>query len=307
MRRLNKISERYFFEKKIGSGSFGEVYLVCQIETNKNIAGKLENKRENSRLYDEYKIYKRLHRKGLTYGIPNYYDYIETPIYNILFIELLGDSLEKRYIDNNKRLSLGCILKIGLDILTIIENFHNAGYIHRDIKPSNFMFNVESNYMDDKLYIVDYGLSKRYILNNEHIEMRSGRSLTGTARYASLNVHMGIEPSRRDDIESIGYMLIYLIKGKLPWQGIKKDKIDINKKKDEMKLNKEKDQLELIGDVKMSTSMEELCKDIPPIFKDYINYARGLKFKEKPNYNYLKDLLLNYANDNNITIKYEFI
>lgn len=296
MKKLNKISDKYFFEKRVGSGSFGEVYTVFHKLLDKDIAAKIENKRENSRLYDEYKIYRRLHRKGFTEGIPQYYEYLETPVYNILLMELLGDSLEKKYLDIEKKISIGSVLKLGIEIIKVIENFHKAGYIHRDIKPSNFMFNIENSYSDMKLYIVDFGLSKRYIINNEHIEMKTGRSLTGTARYASINVHNGIEPSRRDDIESIGYMLIYLLKGKLPWQGIKKT--DVGQAK--------KDQIELIGDKKLCTSVNELCKDIPNIFIEYINYARKLKFTEKPDYKYLINLFTSYAKENNISLEYNF-
>jgi serine/threonine protein kinase len=129
---------------------------------------------------------------------------------------------------------------------------------------------------------MDFGLSKRYLSSNgEHIDLREDRTLMGTARYASINVHMGFEPSRRDDLESVGYMLVYFIKKKLPWQGLKK--------------KKDVDQLKLIGEYKMKISLDELCDKLPQCFKEYLKYCRNLKFSETPDYKYLKRLFLDTA------------
>jgi serine/threonine protein kinase len=143
-----------------------------------------------------------------------------------------------------------------------------------------------------ELYILDFGLSKRFYKNKQHIEYKTNKSLVGTARYTSINIHLGIEPSRRDDIESIGYMLVYFLKGELPWQGLKKQK--------------GVDHLELISEVKLSTSIKNLCEGLPEEFFEYLNYIRKVSFEERPDYKYLKELFINCGKNNNVRLEYNF-
>lgn len=128
------------------------------------------------------------------------------------------------------------------------------------------------------IHIIDYGLAKKFIdtKTGEHIKYRDNKELTGTARYASINTHLGIEQSRRDDLEGLGYVLIYFLRGSLPWQGL------------HAKTKKEK--YESIRDVKLSTPVETLCKEFPDEFIEYINYCRKLNFTDTPNYTHLKKL-----------------
>ncbi len=289
----NLVSNEYEIIKKLGSGSFGEVYLTKILSSGQLVASKIEEKesdKKSSKIIDEYKIYKKLELKGLKKGIPKIYSIYETPKFNVLVMELLGENLDTIFSSFNKKFNLGTVLKLGYELINLIEKVHNCGFIHRDIKPNNFMFGVGDKKYE--LFILDFGLSKKFYKNNKHIEYKTNKSLVGTARYTSLNIHLGIEPSRRDDLESIGYMLIYFLKGELPWQGLKK--------------KKNQDQLELIGEVKLSTSTKNLCKDIPKCFTEYIEYIRKLSFDERPNYKYLKDLFIQCALDFDVKLEYEF-
>ncbi len=290
----NLVSNEYEIIKKLGSGSFGEVYLTKILTNGALVASKIEekdnSKKKTSKIVDEYKIYKKLELKGVRKGIPKIYSIYETPKFNVLVMELLGENLETIFNNFDKIFTLGTVLKLGIEIIGLIEKVHNCGFIHRDIKPNNFMFGVGSKKYE--LYILDFGLSKKFYKNKKHIEYKTNKSLVGTARYTSINIHLGIEPSRRDDLESIGYMLIYFLKGQLPWQGLKKQK--------------NTDHLELIGEVKLSTSVKTLCKDIPYHFNDYVDYVRKLSFDEKPDYKYIQDLFVKCANDYKVNIEYEF-
>ena len=285
------ISEDYNIIKKIGSGSFGDVYLADSISLNKQVAIKVEEKRKNSRIVEEYKIYRRLFKRGMNNGIPQIYDIIETPKFNILVLELLGFSLDHIFSSFNKQFSIETVLKLGIDITTLLESVHNCGYLHRDIKPNNFLIGHTDK---NQLYIMDFGLSKKYIdASNNHLNLKIDRSMVGTARYASINIHMGLEPSRRDDLESVAYMLIYFLKGSLPWQGIKKEP--------------DQDQLQLIGDTKLCTNMKKFCDDLPTCFFKFLDYTRSLKYDEIPNYDFIRSLFIDYANSNNIIPNYQWI
>lgn len=281
------VSNEYKLLREIGSGSFGEVYLAKN-KDNKKFAAKIEKKGDRSRLYDEYKFYKKLYDRGFKIGIPKIISFIETPEYNMLVMELLGKNLDELLEEYNGTFDINTVLKIGIDIINLLECLHETGFIHRDIKPNNFMTGYKSD--SKHLYVLDFGLSKQYINKKEHINFKGERSLIGTARYASINVHMGFEPSRRDDLEAVGYMLIYFLKGKLPWQGLKKEKND--------------DHIRMIGDVKMSTNIKKLCENIPTCFIEYISYCKKLQFDEKPDYNYLKNLFIKEADNQHIDLKY---
>jgi len=290
-KNTNLLSDNYVIIKKIGSGSFGEVYLA-QRKDGLNVAAKVEDNFKTSRIMNEYKIYKYLINKGFIIGLPKVYEFIQTKDYNIMFMQLLGFSLEDKFNEYNKKFSLETVFMLCDQLLYLIEQLHKCGFIHRDIKPSNFM--IGKDYLSNQVYIMDFGLSKKYIKDKRHILFRDGRSLIGTARYASINMHMGIEPSRRDDLESIGYMFIYFLKGSLPWQGLKK------------KLGGGDKNLELIGETKISTSIDILCKDLPSCFKEYLIYCRSLKFDENPDYNYLKNLFIKSKSDLKLTPKFQW-
>ena len=278
--------ESYMTLDLLGSGSFGEVYKASRRKTNTLVAMKIEKREKSSRLEHEYKIYKKLEKSNIT-NIPKIYDFIRTTEFNIMCMDLLGPCLEDLFSKNNKKFSLPTVMQLGKEIITMIKNIHSMKIIHRDIKPNNFLIGRDE--LSSKIYIMDFGLSKKYEDDNgTHMKFKEGRSLIGTARYASINMHMGIEPSRRDDLESVGYMLIYFANGILPWQGLKR--------------KKNQNHIELIGEVKLSTSIKKLCGSLPQCIADYIVYCRNLRFSEIPDYDYL----LNLFNVKH-TVKYDWI
>uniref|UniRef100_A0A6C0AD57 non-specific serine/threonine protein kinase n=1 Tax=viral metagenome TaxID=1070528 RepID=A0A6C0AD57_9ZZZZ len=286
-----KLSDNYLIIEQIGSGSFGDVYKGRDIKNNKDIAIKVENITKTKRIRHEYKVYKYLKENGVIEKVPKIVDYITTPKYNFMCMEMLGKSIDDIFNDLDRKFKIETVLKLGIDIVNIIKVIHKGGFIHRDIKPSNFMVGKEDS---NKVYILDFGLAKKlYDNTGNHIRFREGRSMIGTVRYCSINMHLGLEPSMRDDLESVGYMLIYLAQGKLPWQGLKK--------------TKDQSQVDCIGEVKMCTSLAKLCEGLPDCFKEYIIYTRKLKFDEQPDYEYLIKLFDKYLNLKDKENKYEWV
>ena len=157
-----------------------------------------------------------------------------------------------------------------------LEFIHSRHFLHRDVKPDNFLLGIGKK--QHFVYVIDFGLAKRFRdpRTGEHIPYRDGKNLTGTARYASVNTHLGIEQSRRDDLESLGLVLIYFLKGQLPWQGLA--------------ARTKKEKYEKIRDKKLITSIEALTKGLPEEFSIYLNYCRSMKFEEKPDIAYLRKL-----------------
>ena len=262
--------------KQLGKGGFGQIYLGRNLKENVQIAIKVEENGSRSHLYAEYEILKSLQEGD---GIPHIYKYRQGHKHNYLIMELLGKSIDKLFSENKKNFSFKTIFQIGYQMIQRIEFIHSSGYIHRDIKPGNFVIGRNEN--SKKIYIIDFGLSKRYIdkNTNKHIPYREGKGLTGTARYVSLFTHYGIEQSRRDDIEGIAYNLIYLAKGKLPWQGVRtKNKKEKHKK---------------IMESKVQISPEKLCEGLSGEFVSLLKYARELEFEEKPDYKNIKKMFKN--------------
>lgn len=266
------MANKYRLGRKIGSGSFGEIYIGVNVQTNEEVGIKLESvKTKHPQLLYEAKIYKIL--QGGT-GIPNIRWCGVEGDYNVLVLDLLGPSLEDLFNFCSRKFSLKTVLMLADQMINRVEYVHSKSFLHRDIKPDNFLMGLGRR--ANLVYVIDFGLSKKYRdpSTHQHIPYRDNKNLTGTARYASVNTHLGIEQSRRDDLESLGYVLMYFLKGSLPWQGLK--------------AGTKKQKYERICEKKMSTSIESLCKSYPSEFSSYFHYCRSLRFDDKPDYAYLK-------------------
>ena len=212
------IVNRYVIRKHLGGGSFGDVYEAEDRQTNQIVALKFETNEANPQLPNEYKMYKQL--EGMD-GIPRVYGLYDYGKSRILAMDQMGPSLESLFRRCEKKFSMKTILMMTDQVLRIIEWVHSCGIIHRDIKPQNFL--VGRGALRNKVFLIDFGVSTTYIdpRTGEHAMFTDNNGLVGTAYYVSVNTHLGEQQSRRDDLESIMYMLIRFFKGKLPWQDIK--------------------------------------------------------------------------------------
>lgn len=269
------LANKYQVGNKIGSGSFGQIHIGINTQTNEEIAIKFETVRtRHPQLLYESKIYQSL-AGGL--GIPNMHWYGVEGDFNVMVIDLMGGSLEDLFNQCSRRLSLKTVLMLADQMISRVEFIHAKNFLHRDIKPDNFLIGLGKK--ANQIFVIDFGLAKKYRdpKTQQHIPYREGKNLTGTARYASVNTHLGIEQSRRDDLEGLGYVLLYFLKGSLPWQGLR--------------AQNRKEKYDRIMQCKLDTSTATLCQGFPPEISTYMNYCKNLRFEERPDYSYLKRML----------------
>uniref|UniRef100_UPI00358F88F9 casein kinase I-like isoform X1 n=2 Tax=Myxine glutinosa TaxID=7769 RepID=UPI00358F88F9 len=285
-----RVANKYRLGRKIGSGSFGDIYLGTTIATAEEVAIKLECvKTKHPQLHIESKFYKMM-QGGV--GIPTIKWCGAEGDYNVMVMELLGPSLEDLFNFCTRKFSLKTVLLLADQMISRIEYVHSKNFIHRDIKPDNFLMGLGKK--GNLVYIIDFGLAKKYrdARTHQHIPYRENKNLTGTARYASINTHLGIEQSRRDDLESLGYVLMYFNLGSLPWQGLK--------------AATKRQKYERISEKKMSTPIEVLCKGYASEFATYLNFCRSLRFDDKPDYSYLRQLFRNLFHRQGFSYDYVF-
>ena len=297
------IANKFKLIKKIGEGSFGKTFIASYVshndtishndnshldndyddnnsinsvdkeerfnKINVTIAIKIMAKKHMKLLENEVSVYEKI--KGVNH-VPSLYDYGSDDRFNYIAMELLGKSLEDIRKNNEEQLPMKVIIHFGLQMLKIVKDIHDIGIVHCDLKPSNFLIKNNKNNITE-VYLIDYGLAKCFIDDKQrHYGLKTNETIIGTHRYMSVNTHQGFSQSRRDDLESLGYILMFLYHGKLPWQH----------------------ETSLSAVIKQKQEFA-WCNDTIGEFVLFINYCKNLSFTDKPNYIYLQNILTNLS------------
>ena len=280
---INKtIFKKYKILKIIGKGSFGSVYKGKNIITDEPVAIKVEDISAPGNIL-QHEAYILFYLKN--YGIPEFKSYGVYKRYRMLVQSLLGENTENIFSDNNdlynekiRKSVIKDVCMIAIQLIDRLEFIHSKYIIHRDLKPENIMLDLQTKSI---VHLIDFGMAKKYRSGKtkKHVKFSIPYRLTGTARYCSINALKGTEQSRRDDLESAGYVLIYLAQNKnLPWAGLNIiDKVE---------------RYRAIYQIKKKIKPEDLCQLLPTQFYEYIKYVKGLNFEQDPDYNYLRGLFI---------------
>lgn len=288
------VGGRFRLSRRLGSGAFGEVFAGIEIATAEPVAIKLEPliSHHQPHLQHEARLYSYLNRGVVTCGIPRVRWFGREGEYNVMVMDLLGPSIEELFEFCNRQFDGKTAAMLVEQMICRIEFLHSMGYLHRDSKPENFCMGTHRR--AHHVYLVDMGLCKRYcdLRTREHIPYIEGKSLTGTARYVSINTHLGRQQSRRDDIESLALIAIYLARGSLPWQGIRAPT--------------KQEKYDKIKQLKLRVATADLCRDLPPCFAAFLTYARQLEFVEEPDYDRCRGYFQRYLEENGWRHDYVF-
>ncbi|XVF48583.1 hypothetical protein PTKIN_Ptkin03bG0202200 [Pterospermum kingtungense] len=267
-------SPMYRIERKLGKGGFGQVYVGRRIGATGpgavEVALKFEHRSSKGCNYGppyEWQVYNAL---GGSHGVPRVHYKGRQGDYYVMVMDMLGPSLWDVWNNNSHTMSIEMVACIAIEAISILEKMHSRGYVHGDVKPENFLLGPPGTPDEKKLFLVDLGLATRWrdSSSGQHVEYDQRPDVfRGTVRYASVHAHLGRTGSRRDDLESLAYTLIFLLRGRLPWQGYQGENKGF-----------------LVCKKKMATSPETLCCFCPAPFRQFVEYVVNLKFDEEPNY-----------------------
>lgn len=295
------IAKQYQIKGKIGKGGFGNIWKAINLVTKTEVAIKSEDITEKYRqLHTECKIYLWLHKspKVALQKIPKVYYYGIENDKNIMVMDMLGDSLLKKFKICGLKFSLKTVLMVADQMINRLSFVHSRFIIHRDIKPGNFTMGYGKN--AKSVYIIDFGMAKKFMScsTKEHIKFKVNKVFNGTEPYASCNAHLGYEQSRRDDLESLGYVFVYLLKGVLPWP--------ISRPKKDMTPDEYREFRETIQKKKLETPVEEICEGCPDQFAEYLTYVKKLEFDDEPDYVHLRMLFRNLFEELKYVYDYKY-
>jgi serine/threonine protein kinase len=279
------LNMKYQVTRQIGAGAFGAIFEVQNVDDGNLYAVKLERSEvQPCQLQPEFKLYKMLNNAP---AFPGVYDFWTEKEWRGMVMDRLGNSLGYHYRHCGKKMSMKTVLHCAIQMISRLEYLHQRSHVHRDIKPDNFVFGV--GVQASTLYLIDLGLARKYrnMSSLEPFPYEEGKGLIGTTRYVSINVHLGVEQSCRDDLESVGYVLIALAVGKLPWDDLGDNAHDIQ-------------------EAKMNVPLDTLCAGLPGEFFQYMEKVRGLKFDGKPQYPALRGLFVHVMIKQNLAFDYRY-
>ncbi|KAG2138100.1 kinase-like domain-containing protein [Suillus bovinus] len=268
-----RVDGRFRLGDVLGSGLYAIVYSAWNIINDDRVALKLETiVSRPSSVEREYHILKQL-EGGI--GIPHTLWFGRESVYHALVLELLGPLLHQLFLANGRKFSLLHVVNIGDQLLSRLEYIHSHNYVHGDIKPQNILMGLGN--LRHTTFIINFGITKTYwnTTTGDHVPFRHGQSLSGTPAFTSINNHLGVEPGHCDNLESLTYMLIYFLRGSLPWLTSDNEKLSGS----------------TILKQKARVTIADISQDIPVEFATILIYTRSLAFAEDPDYDHLRSLL----------------